>query len=169
MRRIIILAIAVVAAACSSSSEPLAFDLSHTMEFEEPPVPFAVAGASADEGMVCADGTFTREVELDPDGLEISGDEWNQMFDQAIQTGGVAEMTSVKEFSCADGSGTLIITEDVRFDFGVIDLEAFGTGEFVGSTWTIEGIGEYADLTGSGEAVIDFDEMVFHYRGEVGS
>jgi len=169
MRCAIVVAVAVLAAACSSSSEPLAFDLSHSIDFESDPpmVPFVVEGASADAGVVCSGGTFTGAQEFDLDGNELSDEAWADEFDQALETGGVAEMTAVKEFTCEDGSGTLVITEDVRFDFSVIDPASLGTGEVATGTWTIEGLGDYEDLTGSGEAVVNFDQATFHYTGEV--
>ncbi|MDJ0769992.1 MAG: hypothetical protein QNJ12_14420 [Ilumatobacter sp.] len=157
--------LALVLAACSSGAEPLAFDLSRPMQ--PPPVLFTISGEAADEGVVCSNGTVDDTGLEDMSGNLIDLAAWAQMFDAAMETGSVAEATSVLNVECADGSGSLTITEHVRFDFGVLDVETMGSGRVENGTWTLEGTGDYEDLTGSGELFTDYDEGQIHTIGEI--
>lgn len=158
-------ALALVLGGCSSSSEPLGFDLAQAMA--PPPTPFTVSGAAVDEGIVCASGMFVGYRMEDADGNEVDIDEWADVFANAMRTGSVAEVTSSNDYQCDDGSGTITIRQLVRFDFAEIDPETFGRGRFVSGTWTLEGRGDYESLTGSGDLVDDHDEGMIHMIGEV--
>ena len=163
MRRASLLMVTILLVGCGG--DPLAFDLSHPMEL--PQQPFSVTGAAVTEGVVCPDGLFVEERAANSDGDEISFDEWAQMFDAAVASGGVAEMVSTKDFKCKDDTGWITIVDHIELDFSVLDPAAFGSGETVFGSWTIEGTGDYASLKGSGETVIDWDEMQYHYVGTV--
>ena len=71
MRRLMLtLAVTVLTAAGCSSSEPLAFDLSHPME--PPEAPFTVSGPAADEGIVCSVGMWVEDRMEDMEGNELT-------------------------------------------------------------------------------------------------
>lgn len=166
MRRLMLtLAVTVLTAAGCSSSEPLAFDLSHPME--PPEAPFTVSGPAADEGIVCSVGMWVENRMEDMEGNELTEGGWADIFDNAVATGSVAEGKGYKTFVCGDDSGSITISDHAALDFGVLDMETFGQGETAWGTWTIEGTGDYEALSGSGDIVVMWDEMKFHYKGEV--
>jgi hypothetical protein len=167
MRRLlsVLSALVMVTVGGCSSSEPLAFDLANPME--PPPGVFTISGAAADEGIVCSEGVFVDSHMEDIDGNAIEMSEWADMFDAAIATQSVAEANSINEYECGDGSGTITITQLVRFDFAEIDIETFGQGQVTNGTWTLEGVGDYESLTGSGDLVTNFDDGHVHMVGEV--
>jgi len=166
MRRLAIsfLAVVFMLAGCSSS-EPLALDLSHPME--PPEQPFQISGPAEEEGVVCGVGMWTNERTQTVEGADLDFDGWAQMFDSAVESKSVAEAKALKQFECGDGSGTITINEHTLWDFAVIDPADLGSGETDVGTWTIEGTGDYESLTGSGGVTIVWDEMQFHYIGEV--
>jgi hypothetical protein len=148
-----------------SSSEPLSFDLSHSME--PPEAPFAVSGHAADDGAVCSVGLWVDQREETMDGQPLADDGWAAIFDEAVRSRSVAEAKSIKQFECGDGSGTITITDHAYLDFAVLDVTTFGRGETTWGTWTVEGTGDYDSLSGEGEVVVDWDEQRFHYVGDV--
>ena len=101
------------------------------------------------------------------DGMEMDDRDWANMFDTAVETDSVAELKSINEYQCSDGSGTLTVTQLVRFDFAELDIETFGEGQVANGTWTLEGNGEYESLTGSGEIITNFDDGHIHMVGDV--
>jgi hypothetical protein len=167
MRRLLLsaVALALLVAGCGSSSEPMAVDLAQPMA--PPPTPVSISGAAVDEGIVCSSGMFVDNRLEDMDGNPIGMEEWGAMFEAAVDTGSVAEVTSHNDYECDDGSGTITVSQHVRFDFAVIDIETFGRGRFQSGTWTVGGTGDYETLTGSGEIVDDHDEGLIHMVGEV--
>lgn len=166
MRRLItLLALVALMLAGCSSSEPMAIDLAQPME--PPPTPVTISGEAVDEGVVCSSGMFVDYRMEDIDGNPIEFEDWGSMFDTAIDTGSVAEAMSINDYECDDGSGTITISQHVRFDFGEISIETFGEGQVAGGTWTVEGTGDYESLTGSGDIVNDNDQGMIHMVGEV--
>ena len=79
----------------------------------------------------------------------------------------MAEGKGYKTFVCGDDSGSIMMSDHAALDFGVLDIETFGQGETIWGSWTIEGTGDYEALSGSGDVVVMWDEMKFHYKGEV--
>ncbi|MDX2466496.1 MAG: hypothetical protein QNL12_04215 [Acidimicrobiia bacterium] len=166
MRRLMLtLAVTVLMVAGCSSSEPLAFDLSHPMQ--PPEAPFTIAGPATDEGIVCPVGMWVEDRMEDMDGNELTERGWADIFDNAVATGSVAEARGYKTFVCGDDSGSITLSNHDVLDFGVLDIETFGQGETTGGTWTIAGTGDYESLSGSGDIVLMWDEMKMHYKGEV--
>jgi hypothetical protein len=167
MRRVVtvILALAMMMLGSCSSSEPLALDLANPMG--SPPAAFSITGPAADEGVVCSEGTFVGYRMEDMDGNAIDHGDWSATFDTAIETNSVAEVKSINEYQCGDGSGTITVTQLVRFDFAELDIETFGEGEVTNGTWTLVGIGDYESLTGSGDIITNFDDGHVHMVGEV--
>jgi hypothetical protein len=167
MRRVlaVLAVLLVVMVGGCSSSEPLAFDLANAME----PAPgvFSVSGAAADEGVVCSEGIFIDSHMENVNGEMIEMSEWAGMLDTAVATQSVAEANSINEYECGDGSGTITITQFVRFDFAELDIETFGQGQVTSGTWTLVGVGDYESLTGSGDLITDFDDGRIHMVGEV--
>lgn len=167
MRRVVTVILALVTTTlCScSSSEPLGLDLANPME--PPPTAFSITGPAADEGVVCSEGTFVENRMEYMDGTTMEDRDWANMFDNAVETDSVAEVKSINEYECSDGSGTITVTQLVRFDFAEIDIETFGEGQVTNGTWTLEGIGDYESLTGSGNIITNFDDGHIHMVGEV--
>ena len=77
------------------------------------------------------------------------------------------ELKSINEYQCGDGSGTITVTQLVRFDFAELDIETFGEGQVTNGTWTLVGIGDYESLTGSGDIITNFDDGHIHMVGDV--
>lgn len=165
MRRLIpmLVLFASVLASCSSS-EPLAIDLAQPMA--PPPVSFTISGAAADDGVVCAAGQFVGYQMEDTEGNPVTFEEWAAIFDAAAEAGSVAEVVSINDYECDDGSGLLQVSQYVRLDFAGVDLDA-GQGPLNEGTWTLEGTGEYEAVTGSGNIVNDDAAGMIHMVGEV--
>ena len=166
MRRLTLLAVLVVviAAGCSSS-EPLSFELARPQA--PPPVSVTISGAAADEGVVCSAGTFVGFQLEDSEGNPADMDDWGTLFEDAMANGTVAEIANRAEFECSDGSGTITVVEQVRFDFAEIDMETFGQDRISNGTWTLEGTGDYESLTGSGDLIGDNGAGMIYAVGEV--
>jgi hypothetical protein len=111
-----------------STSEPLALDLTNPMG-APPPMPFSITGPAVDEGVVCSEGTFVDNRVEYMDGSEMSDSGWADTFDAAVETNSVAEARSINEYACGDGSGTLTVTQLVRFGFAELDIETLGQGK----------------------------------------
>lgn len=148
-----------------SSNDPLAFDLAQPME--PPPAPVTITGAAVDEGIVCASGMFVDSRMEDVDGNPLDPDGWFTMFDSAIESEGVAEAMSINDYRCDDGSGTITVTQHVRFDFSEISILVMGNSTVDTGTWTLEGTGDYETLIGSGDLVQDGSEQMIHMVGEI--
>lgn len=149
-------------AGCGSSSA-LTVALSRPQDHAEP-IPFTTTGAATAEGVLCAAGT-TEVLRLESlDGLTITDDDWAAMFDAALDTGSVAEMSVYERYSCADGSGSFVLRWHNRFDFASFEFE----GQQHVGTWEVsEGSGSYSALTGSGDIELDWDSGRAVLIGEV--
>ena len=158
------LAVIFILAGCSGS-EPLTFDLAHPME--PPAQPFQISGAAVDDGGVCAVGMWTDESMQTMEGADLDFGGFADIFDTAVETQSAAEAKGTKIFECGDGSGMITINEHTLIDFAVLDPADFGSGTTDWGTWTIEGTGDYASLTGSGKVITVWDEMQMHFVGEV--
>jgi hypothetical protein len=150
-----------------SSSEPLAFDLAHT--FQDPESPFTISGDAADEGVVCSVGVW-KDLRMETmDGDPLDADAWAVIFDEAVDSHSIAEATSMKQFECGDGSGTITIDDHLYLDFAELDVETIFTGDTQWGTWTLEGTGDYESISGNGSFVVDGPGERFHYIGEIQS
>jgi hypothetical protein len=157
-------ALLLVIGACSSS-EPMALELKLPMA--PPEQPFVATGLAVDDGAVCPDGTWLGVRNEDMDGQEMSHEQWADVYDAAMATDGVAEARAIREFVCADGSGTLEIEDHAYLDFSVIDASTFGSEPVQWGTFTISGTGDYTSLSGSGDEFADFGQERYVFSGEV--
>jgi hypothetical protein len=165
MRRSVGLVVAVMGIALGgcSSGDSFAVELSHGQE-HIPDKPFQATGGGVDEGALCSSGTM-NEVRLESiDGDAIVEEDWADMFDSAMDTGGVAEMTVSQEWTCDDGSGTFSIKFHNKFDFAIFEFQG---QQDVGSWEIDQGTGSYSDLTGSGDVTLDWDAEKAIYSGEI--
>ena len=165
-----------VLAGCSSSGDDAA-EVEFRVEMGPGDYsPFTASGAAVDDGLVCdageAGGGYVETV----DGQPSSDEEFGQAFDEAMATEGVVEAVFFVEFRCTDDeefSGTFTMQQNVRKDFSEIDAEALQAGELEqvpGDTWEIaRGTGDFAELTGGGDGVLDFTTEEAVFTGEVTS
>lgn len=161
MRRIIgLLVVVLLVAGCSGG--PLAVEFSHPQE--QGLIPFAATGPAVEQADVCDAGMMEivslESVEGDP----ITDEDWATIFDAAMANGGVAEMYVMADYSCDDGSGTFVMRFHNRIDFATFEFE----GQQAVGTWEIDtGTADYAGLTGSGNATLDWDSEEAIYEGEL--
>jgi hypothetical protein len=176
MRRVLALGVllgSVMLAACSSS-EPMAFELAIPDEYggNPPNQAFAITGDLADEGEVCDGGEFAYQRWEDMDGTLVESWTLDSRFEAAVESGGVFELQALKEFVCADGTGTLNIEEHLYLDFSdpalaeTASSEAVPTGRIKQGTFVITGTDHYAELNGSGDVYGDWDTGQIVYAGE---
>ena len=149
-------------AGCSEEQEPLAVELVHTQEHGL--IPFTATGSAADEAAICSRGTTEIDHLESVDGEAITDEDWADMFDTAMAEGGIAEMNVLQEYICEDGSGNFTMRFLNRFDFATFEFEG---QQNVGSWEIEEGTGEYVDLSGSGDAALDWDNEKVTYNGEI--
>lgn len=134
-----------------------------TLPQEQGTIPFTATGHPVDEAVVCANGTMTIHHLESMDGEITTEQEWAEMFDVARENKGTAELHSFQDFECEDGSGGFSIKVRSRFDFSGFEFE----GEQDVGFWEIEeGTGGYADLSGSGDITIDWDNEDVKYDGD---
>ena len=142
----------------------MAFELELPMG--PPEQAFVATGLAVDDGAICPSGTWLGVRNEDLDGQEMSHEQWADVFDAAMENGGVAEARGFREFACADGSGTLEIEDHAYLDFSVIDASTYGSETVQWGTFTISGTGDFASLSGSGDEFIDFAQESFVFTGE---
>ena len=141
-----------------SSGDPLAVQLSHDQGPGDQP--FTASGIAVDEGVICSSGTMTSVRLESLEGDQITEGDWADMFDGAMEAGGVAEMNVTQEWTCSDASGSFTIMHHNRFDFATFE---FGGQQDVGSWEIIGGSDSYSDLAGAGDVILDLDaEKVLH-------
>jgi hypothetical protein len=159
-----ILVLAIVATGCSSSTEPMAVEFSHPQGPPDAPLPFTASGMAVEESAVCPGGTQAI-VRLEAmDGTGITDEDWADMFDGAMEAGSVAEMMVQEEWTCADGSGAFTLAVHTRFDFATFEFE----GQQDVGTWEISGgTSSLSELTGSGTAILDWENGARTLTGEV--
>jgi hypothetical protein len=145
-----LLSLGASAAPVAASSPPLDVKIEVTTVFppEGPSYgPFVATGPAVDAGLICPSGD-TIDV-----ASSVSG--W--------QSGRGLNFSILKQFTCADGSGTFVAKLQVRSDF---------RGDY--ANWIIfSGTGNYASLLGSGKLVgIYFEDgsgILDIYTGQVHS
>ena len=173
MRRVLAVGVVlgcVVLAACSSS-EPMAFELSHPEYFGNPPnQPFAITGDLADEDEICDRGEFVYQRWENMDGTLVEGWTLDSRVEAAFESGGIFELQAEMEFVCADGTGTLQIEEHLYLDFSdpvLVEATTSGTtGRTKEGTFVLTGTDHYAELNGSGDVYTDWDTGEMVYTGE---
>jgi len=161
LRSILVVSFMVVAS-CSSSSEPMAVQITNPLGPSGSSVP--ATGPAVDEGVMCDVVTYEEGDFFDLDGNAVTDEERDQLIQVEMETG--EEVFSAKDgrWTCADGSGTFETVEE--FTLAMRDYNFEGSNDV--ATWTVEsGTGDYEDLTGSGNVVVDFSKETVVYDGEI--
>jgi len=151
-----------VVASCSSSSEPMAVQITNPLGPSGSSVP--ATGPAVDEGVMCDVVTYEEGDFFDLDGNAVTDEERDQLIQVEMETG--EDVFSAKDgrWTCADGSGTFETVEE--FTLAMRDYNFEGSNDV--ATWTVEsGTGDYEDLTGSGNVVVDFSKETVVYDGEI--
>ena len=162
LRWLVVVSFMVVAASCSSSSEPMAVQISGPLGPSDGPVP--VTGPAVDEGVACDAVTYEEGDFFDLDGNAVTDEARDQLMQVEAETG--EEVFSAKNgsWTCADGSGTFDTLE--TFTLARQDYDFEGSNDV--ATWTVEnGTGDYEGLAGSGKVVVDFSKETVVYDGEL--
>ena len=162
LRWLVVVSFMVIAAACSSSSEPMAVQITGPLGPSASPAP--VTGPAVDEGVVCDAVTYEEGDFFDLDGNAVTDEERDQLMQVEMETG--EEVFSAKDgrWTCADGSGTFVTVEE--FTLPMRDYNFEGSNDV--ATWTAEnGTGDYEGLTGSGNVIADFSKETVVYEGEM--
>jgi hypothetical protein len=165
MRKLRVLAVGIailVVASCSSSSDPLAVEI--TAPLGEAVEPAAVSGPAIDEGIVCAAATFEQFDFVDTDGKVLSEEETVQAMQAEADTGEIVIASISNRWTCTDGSGTIVMETKGTLPMAEYDFE--GSNEV--ADWTVlSGTGDYESLSGSGTITADFGRMTVVYDGEL--
>lgn len=161
--RLMLVVSLMVVASCSSSSEPMAVQITNPLG---PPSDSSVpvTGPVVDEGVMCDAVTYEEGDFFDLDGNAVADEERDQLIQVEMETG--EEVFSAKDgrWTCADGSGTFETVE--KFTLAMRDYDFEGSND--AATWTVEnGTGDYEGLTGSGNVVVDFSKETVTYDGEM--
>lgn len=106
---------------------------------------------------MCSEGTLGVTRIEDVDGRVLSEEEIGSLWDEAMESGEVLNMTLHDEFTCSDGSGSLLILVHNVVQPSALDFE--GANDV--GTWEIDG------GTGDGTFISDFGQGEFHYSGEI--
>jgi len=161
-RWLVVVSFMVVAAACSSASEPMAIQITNPLGPSGSSVP--ATGPAVDEGVMCDVVTYEEGDFFDLDGNAVTDEERDQLIQVEEETGETVFSAKDGRWTCADGSGTFVTVEE--FTLAVRDYNFDGTND--AATWTVEnGTGDYEGLTGSGKVVVDFSKETVVYEGEL--
>lgn len=153
-----------MAASCSSSSDPLAVQI--TGPLGDPTGPLPITGPAADEGIVCDAADFEQFDFVDMDGKVLSEEETAQAMQAEMETGEEVIASISNRFTCADGSGTFVLETKSTLPVAEYDFE----GSNAVADWTVlSGTGDYESLSGSGAITADFASMTVVYDGELQS
>jgi len=159
-----VMAFALASVGCSSteSSDPLAVELTHPQG--RGTIVFAATGPAADEGIICTAGSMSVDRLESMDGVEISDDDWADMFDDAMASESIAEQNVYQTWTCDEDAGSFTLRHHNRIDFANFEFEGrqdVGSWEITEGTDTMEG------LTGSGDVILDWDAEAVVHSGEV--
>jgi len=125
-------------------------------------IPFRASGVAVDEAVVCENGTMEQDHLESPEGEIITSEEGGELYEAARADRGVMDTYAVQEFVCDDGSGTFTMKTHTRSDFAKPESQQDIP------TWEIEnGTGDYAGLSGSGDATMDLGAAAVALVGEV--
>jgi hypothetical protein len=165
MRKLRLLAIVsfmVMAASCSSTSEPMSVQITGPLGPPEGPLP--ITGQAVDEGIVCDAATYEEGDYVDLDGKILTDEERDQLMQVEAETGEIVFSAKHVHWVCPDGSGSFDTVED--FTVAMPDMNFEGTTN--AATWTIDdGTGDYENLSGSGNVIVDFPNETVVYDGEM--
>ena len=109
LRSMLVVSLMVVAS-CSSSSEPMAIQITNPLGPSGSSVP--ATGPAVDEGVMCDVVTYEEGDFFDLDGNAVTDEERDQLIQVEMETG--EEVFSAKDgrWTCADGSGTFETVEE---------------------------------------------------------
>jgi len=162
LRLLVVVSFLVVAASCSSSSEPMAIQITNPLGPSGSSVP--ATGPAVDEGIMCDVVTYEEGDFFDLDGNAVTDEERDQLMQVEMETGEVVFSAKDGRWTCADGSGAFVTIEEFTLPMRDYDFE--GSNDV--ATWTVEsGTGDYEDLAGSGNVVVDFSKETVVYDGEI--
>lgn len=152
----------VIAASCSSSSEPMAVEITGPLGPAETPA--QIAGPAVDDGIVCDAATYVEGDFVDLDGKVLTDEERDQLMQVEMETGEIVFSAKHGRWTCADGSGTFDTVDTPTMATPELNFE--GTNE--PATWEVEsGTGDYEGLAGSGKVIVDFPNGTVVYDGEL--
>ena len=165
MRKVRLLAIVsfmVVAASCSSSSEPMGVQI--TAPLGPPGDPAPITGQAVEEGIVCDAATYEEGDYVDLDGKILTDEEIDQLMQVEAETGEIVFSAKHVRWVCTDGSGSFDTVEEPTVAMPDMNFEGANNA----ATWTIEsGTGDYEHLSGSGNVIVDFPNETVVYDGEM--
>ncbi|MGA7687621.1 MAG: hypothetical protein WCA29_00130 [Jiangellales bacterium] len=121
--------------------------------------PFTVSGQAVDDGLVCAAVTMEQSDFEDLDGNPLSRDE------VAVIAESSADFVWTETYTCDDGSGSfLALAEQLT---PASQIQPNGANDSVSIATIERGTGDYASLTGSWTADVDFSSGIITMVGEV--
>lgn len=165
VRIVLIAALLLSAAACSSTSEfAVEFTVTEIPEAElnqidggcsgtgTPPCigwAFTATGEAVDEGVVCPAGDVWWLGNETPDGDPLPDDQ----IAAQVDAGEIFPIVTTHDYECADGSGIIDLKNTINFDPAALAMDS--------ATWSIDsGTGSFANLTGSGEMIEDETQIL---------
>ena len=161
-RLLVVVSVMMAAASCSTSSEPMAVQITGPLGPSDSPAP--VTGPAADEGIMCGAATYEEGEFVDLDGKVLTDDELGQLMQVEMETGEIVFSAKHGRWTCADGSGTFDTVDTPTM--AMPELNPEGPNE--AATWTVEsGTGDYEELSGSGTVIVDFSKETVVYDGEM--
>ena len=165
MRKLRLLAVVsfmVVAASCSSTSEPMGVQITGPLGPPGGSVP--IVGAAVDEGIVCDAATYEEGSYVDLDGKILTDEEFVQLMEVEMETGEWFFSEKHGRWTCTDGSGTFDTVDTFTMTRAEYDLNGANNA----ATWIIEsGTDDYENLSGSGTVIVDFPNETVVYDGEM--
>ena len=151
-----------VVASCSSSSEPMAVQITGPLGPSDSPAP--VTGPAVDEGTLCDAVTYVEGEFFDLDGNAVTEEERAQLMQVEMETGEMVFSAKDGLWTCADGSGTFETVD--KGTLAMADYNFEGSNNV--ATWTVQnGTGDYEGLSGSGNVIVDFSKETVVYEGEM--
>ena len=163
MRKLgLLLVVLLLSLAACGSSEPMTFEISGPADQTAGPV--TISGEAVDEGMMCSSAQFERMLFRDMDGNDLTDDEVAQLMELYAETGEKVFSAIVDQFTCIDGSGSLVLAQSPLLDESEINFE--GVNEV--ASWEVEsGTDELVGLSGDGMVILDFLNGTVTYQGEL--
>jgi hypothetical protein len=162
LRLLVAISLLVMAASCSSTSEPMAVEITGPLGPGETAA--QITGPAVADGIVCEAATYVEGDFFDLDGKVLTDEERDQLMQVEMETGEIVFSAKDGRWTCVDGSGTFDTVDTPTMAASDLDFE--GTNE--PATWTVEdGTGEYEGLSGSGTVIVDFPNGTVVYDGEL--
>lgn len=162
LRFLAVVSFMVVVASCSSSSDPMGVQITGPLGPPSDPAP--ITGQAVDEGIVCDAATYDEGDYVDMDGKILTDEERDQLMQVEMETGEWFFSEKHGRWTCADGSGTFDTVDTFTLTPSEYDFEGVNNA----ATWVIEsGTGDYENLSGSGNVIVDFPNETVVYDGEM--